>query len=124
MSPQVISSPDRDLPPLFTDALVYCKPDLFPLGRTVHTAAIEYWAQENLPDGLLDNDLWLAILIKAHVTGCWDELPENDRQLNLSSLEPGNEGRIFSAYTILDEKIFVITEWDRSVTTVLLASDY
>ena len=49
---------------------------------------------------------------------------KEDRELNYRSLETDNEGRIFSAFTILDEKIYVITEWDRSVTTVMLASDY
>ena len=56
--------------------------------------------------------------------GTWDELPAEDRALNLRSLEKGEEGRIFSAFTLLDEPIYVITERDRSCTTVLLASDY
>ncbi|AIY43389.1 hypothetical protein LT85_4231 [Collimonas arenae] len=32
--------------------------------------------------------------------------------------------RILSAYVVADEKIYVITEWDRRYTTVMLASEY
>ena len=32
--------------------------------------------------------------------------------------------RIFSHYTICGKKIYVITEWDRSVTTLLFPHEY
>jgi len=32
--------------------------------------------------------------------------------------------RLLSAYTLDGEKIWIITEWDRSVTTVLFPSEY
>ena len=64
-----------------------------------------------------------AELIDRHVTGDWHELPPEDRAENLRSLEHGN--RIFSAYTLANQqRIWVITEWDRSVTTLLLPADY
>ena len=107
-----------------SDCLANAKPDLFELGQTVCTTALDGWAQARLPTALLEGNLWLLILVKAHVTGCWEHMYKKDRELNYRSLETDNEGRIFSAFTILDEKIYVITEWDRSVTTVMLASDY
>ncbi len=58
-----------------------------------------------------------------HKNGDWGELPEEDVQENEWSLENG--ARLFSAYqTRTEEKLWVITEWDRSVTTLLLPADY
>ena len=89
---------------------------LFELGTVCSTpaalAALKEAGQE--PAGLLAR----------HVRGDWgDELCEDDRHANSLSLEQG--GRILSAY-VLDSrtKVWVITEWDRSVTTILLPSEY
>lgn len=117
-------SSHRDLPVLNSEYLDCRKPELFELGHTVCTYSVQQWAKDNMPDELLENQLWLNILIHAHNTGCWHELDENDRKQNYAALEVGSEGRIFSAYTLLGERIYVITECDRSATTVLLASDY
>ena len=61
-------------------------------------------------------------LLARHVTGDWGTLPEEDIAENAFSLEHGY--RLFSAYVIEDAKFYVITEWDRSVTTVLLPEEY
>lgn len=62
-------------------------------------------------------------LIVRHVTGDWGELDEEDRQANELSVEQGY--RILSAYRLdSGEKVWVITEADRSVTTILLPSEY
>ena len=50
------------------------------------------------------------------------DLPAADVKQNLHSLE--TDGRIFSAYTVNGTRFWVITEWDRSCTTVLLPSEY
>lgn len=58
-----------------------------------------------------------------HLEGDWGNLPEEDIEQNRLAL--ANEGRIFSAYDLEQgRKIYVITEWDRTVTTVLLPSEY
>lgn len=113
-----------ELPELLTGCLECSKPELFPLGQCVCTRNTLSWAEENLPEELTEAHLWQRILLRAHVTGCWEDMDPEDRELNLRALEAGNEGRIFSAYTILGQKIYVITEWDRSYTTILLAEDY
>jgi hypothetical protein len=52
-----------------------------------------------------------------HKNGDWGELPEEDIRENEWS--PKNGSRLFSAYkTRTDEKLWVITEWDRSVEIV------
>ncbi len=58
-----------------------------------------------------------------HQRGDWGLVSDDDRQENELSVREGF--RILSAYkTSLDEKLWVITEADRSSTTVLLPSEY
>jgi len=87
----------------------------FPLGRVVATPgalrALE--KAEQLPAEFLDR----------HVNGDWGDVPDADKQENEVSVEQGF--RILSAYTTsAGEKIWVLTEADRSATTILLPSEY
>ncbi|WP_238897558.1 hypothetical protein [Achromobacter xylosoxidans] len=62
--------------------------------------------------------------LRRHLGGDWGDLSDNDRRQNDAALKSG-EDRLFSAYEIGPSlKVWVITEWDRSVTTVLLPSEY
>lgn len=64
----------------------------------------------------------LASLMR-HVQGDWGDLCREDRLANERALK--DESRIVSAYHSLEKrKFYIITEWDRSLTTVLLASEY
>ena len=61
--------------------------------------------------------------LERHRVGDWGELCEEDKRENEFSLENGF--RILSAYrTRNNVKIWVITEADRSVTTLLLPHEY
>src|SRR5579862_40977 len=53
-------------------------------------------------------------LLRRHVTGDWGELDEEDRAANNLALLTGM--RLLSAYTLpkTNERIWIITEWDRS----------
>ena len=91
------------------------KRPLFELGQTVATPG----ALDALREAEEDPFSYLV----RHVTGDWGDLPEEDIQENQLSLEQGL--RIFSAYHLnTGTKIYVITEYDRSVTTILLPEDY
>lgn len=58
-----------------------------------------------------------------HASGDWGELGEEDKHENELSLVHGF--RLLSAYKLgSGEKIWIITEADRSVTTILLPQDY
>lgn len=58
-----------------------------------------------------------------HVAGDWGELSEDDRRENELSLQNGF--RLLSAYsTSKGQKIWIITERDRSATTILLPDEY
>jgi hypothetical protein len=61
-------------------------------------------------------------LLYRHLHGDWGDLDEGDKAENNLSVREGF--RILSAYKIGSEKIWIITEADRSVTTFLLPSEY
>ena len=65
-------------------------------------------------------------LLRRHLNGDWGELDTRDQTANQRALTTGE--RIFSAYTIGEGedavRVWVITEADRSATTVLLPDEY
>ena len=61
--------------------------------------------------------------IKRHLQGDWGDVCQSDWQRNEQALRDGD--RLLSVYqTQAGEKFWIITESDRSATTVLLPSDY
>lgn len=87
----------------------------FALGRIVATPG----ALEALDEA---GQEWLTFL-QRHVGGDWGELDPHDLQENEASLQRG--GRLFSGYTLNNgQRLWIITEWDRSATTLLLPSEY
>lgn len=63
------------------------------------------------------------LLIFRHGDGDWGELDDDDRRANDAALV--DETRILSAYTLpTGVKLWIITEADRSATTILLPSEY
>lgn len=54
----------------------------------------------------------------------WGAMADEDKAMNDAAVKSG-EARIHAAYVNkTGDKIWIITEWDRSVTTVLFPSDY
>jgi len=87
----------------------------FPLGQVVATpgalSALE--KAEQHPAEFLDR----------HVNGDWGEVTDADKQENERSVEQGF--RILSAYTTsAGDTIWILTEADRSATTILLPEEY
>ena len=65
----------------------------------------------------------VAKALERHLAGDWGDIGSEDWEQNESGLRDGF--RLFSVYSDRREKKFwVITEADRSVTTVLLPEDY
>jgi hypothetical protein len=88
---------------------------LFPLGQVVATpAALD----------LLDRAAVNALdLLRRHQSGDWGNVPPEDAFENTHSVLAGN--RILSSYDVnATERVWIITEADRSSTTLLLPSDY
>ena len=63
-------------------------------------------------------------LLRRHVSGDWGDMSEPDKRQNDCAVRGGDD-RIMSSYKLSESlKIWIITEWDRSVTTILLPSEY
>jgi hypothetical protein len=85
----------------------------FPLGQTVIT--------RNALDTLQTKDVYASIA--RHERGDWGDLCAEDIETNERALKDG--GRLFSRYDDSKAvKFYIITEADRSATTVLLPEDY
>lgn len=93
----------------------------FNLGQVVITqgalAALEDSSQSASP------------FLKRHQSGDWGEVCEDDKKLNDESVahegDEDQQQRVLSCYrTTKNERIWIITEWDRSVTTILLPEEY
>lgn len=70
-------------------------------------------------------DVFIRATLKKHSTGDWGDCCEEDKALNDEAVKIGN--RLVSVYHLPDKhrtKCYVITEWDRSVTTLLLPEEY
>lgn len=88
---------------------------LFPLGQIVGTPGALTAIQESGQDA--------TVFLNRHVHGDWGDVDDEDKQSNDESVKEGT--RLLSAYTTTNgTKIWVITEADRSVTTLLLPEDY
>lgn len=61
-------------------------------------------------------------LLARHQTGDWGDVPPEDARENELSVREGF--RILSSYRVGRERLWVITEADRSVTTILRPDEY
>jgi hypothetical protein len=86
----------------------------FPLGRVVATPGALNLLEEAGEDPLC----YLA----RHASGDWGEVNAHDRIENEQSLRQG--WRILSSYPVGGKTVWIITDADRSVTTILLPEEY
>jgi hypothetical protein len=84
----------------------------FPLGHLVITA--------NAKGRIAPADVQQGL--SRHASGDWGDIPTEDAELNEFGLKHGE--RLFSAFGKGTSRFWIITERDRSVTTVLLPLDY
>ncbi|MGF6763360.1 hypothetical protein P3T24_003686 [Paraburkholderia sp. GAS33] len=87
----------------------------FMMGRAIITPAAE--------DALHAVGIHPIRFLARHLHGDWGSLPVEDQTANELALLTGK--RLLSSYDLPgDGKIWIITEADRSVTTILLPDDY
>jgi hypothetical protein len=87
----------------------------FPMGLPVITLAAQATLHEAGISGVL--------LLARHIHGDWGELPVEDLAANELAVLTGK--RLLSSYSLPDGgKVWIVTEADRSVTTILLPDDY
>lgn len=92
----------------------------FPLGQTVATRGVH----ETMNNDSKFKDFCFKSLMR-HCSGDWGDISDEDKRENDNALEQGE--RILSAYNYASDnskKIWIITEWDRSVTTILFPDEY
>lgn len=88
----------------------------FELGQLVATpASLEL---------LEECDVSPSYLLEKHQRGDWGSVPKADARENEYSIKHGF--RVVSSYDVGDEgrKVWILTEADRSVTTILLPEEY
>ncbi|MBV8893775.1 MAG: hypothetical protein JO266_17710 [Acidobacteria bacterium] len=89
--------------PLFTAGQIVATPGALALLEQVNKTPLEF--------------------LSRHLQGDWGDLCQDDKRENQLSLEHGF--RLMSSYQVTaGEKLWIITEGDRSVTTLLLPGEY
>ncbi len=70
-----------------------------------------------------DFAIHVQLSLKRHLAGDWGDVSDEDRVTNEMALQVGD--RLFSVYKKEGlPNLWIITEWDRSVTTALLPEEY
>src|SRR5688572_8655764 len=65
----------------------------------------------------------ILVALERHISGDWGDVDEHDRKANDQALIDGT--RLLSVYqSTSGEKFWIITEADRSSTTILMPEDY
>ena len=108
------SNPQGAISPLSLPAANSRVRPLFSLGRIVATPSVLKLFEEHAinPYEYLG---W-------HQCGDWGTVPPDDWKSNDEALVHG--GRVLSSYMVKGTKVWAITEWNRSVTTLLIPSEY
>ena len=87
---------------------------LFSLGQIVATPGALDLFERNRAE--------IVLYLLRHQGGDWGNLDREDTEANDYAVD--HDLRILSAYEIDNEKFWIITEWDRSYTTILLPDEY
>lgn len=96
-----------------------CESVTIELGETVLTIGVSHLKDQGQ---ITSNQL--QMMFEAQRNCNWgNACPEEDRQANDAAAKNGDE-RCFGVHLINDIKLWIITEADRSVTTILLPSEY
>ncbi len=93
-------------------SIIFVIPSKFPLGEIVITSN----AAARLKRAAVRKAL------TRHASGDWGDVCPDDAKSNEEALK--HSGRLLSVYGTGTEKFWIITECDRSVTTVLMPEDY
>ncbi len=100
----------------------------YDLGRVVATAGV---AELQTKDPIFTR--FLVKCLDRYLNNDWGDLDEEDKSMNDYAAGNGpNHGRIFASYNFPDdnnwgtgeEKLWIITEWDHSATTILFPGEY
>lgn len=77
--------------------------------------------QRAMKDGAFSSFIMTAF--SRYMARDWGELCEEDKAMNDRAVKNGDD-RILARYNYGSESIYIITEWDRSATTILFIDEY
>lgn len=116
-----------------------CKSKPLPLGSVNVTVSVNTKLMEHAKKMTSDEmgqwaivQIFMQRYLGRHSSGDWGNLSEHDQQVNIDALDSSDPKRVMSVYDGVeyiegvptDDRMYVITEWDRSVTTLLFPDDY
>ena len=90
----------------------------FTLGKVVITTGVV-----DLLDNMDMTNEDITKFLRRHATGDWGDMCCEDKELNDQALVSGYS-RLFSSYNTQKGNIWIITEFDHSITTVLMPDEY
>jgi hypothetical protein len=90
----------------------------FPLGRKMMTRGINDAIADDAPFAME-----IILALERHAAADFREMTEDDQAANERAVEQGDE-RVFSAYETARGRVWIITEADRSATTILFPEEY
>lgn len=65
----------------------------------------------------------ISVCLKRYITCDWGEMCNEDKEMNDNALRTGT-ARVLAAYDTSEGRVYIITEHDRSATTILFADEY
>jgi len=91
----------------------------FELGTTLVTGGVSQIMESN---PVFAKEVYECL--SRYAQGDWGVVDPEDAKMNDAALDPEEPDRILAAYNTSAGKIWIITEWDRSATTVLFPNEY
>lgn len=95
------------------------KNNKFLLGRVVATREVVNWIKSAGNHDIRNTRV--TNCLKRHASGDWGDVDQEDAEVNDRSLKGG---RLISEYAIDERRIWIITEADRSTTSILFPEEY
>lgn len=86
-------------------------------GQLAATSGVSEWMSEDF-----DAAVFVNVSLQRHLNGDWGDIDEDDKILNDAAARHGH--RVLSQYKSWDKTVLIVTEYDRSVTTVLFPEEY
>jgi len=90
--------------------------------RTAKFLLGQVWATPKALALLRQQGMSATELLRRHESGDWGEVPPGDAREN--NVAAGSGFRVLSSYPVGRNRIWIVTEADRSATTLLLPDEY
>lgn len=103
---------------VFGNVIITLDESMFKFGHVVVTKGVH--ADQAEDEGFAQE---VSSAFLRYTRGDWGDLCDEDKHSNDQAVKTG-EDRIPASYNTSKGKLWIITEWDRSATTILFADEY